>query len=84
MADGEGHSLELIDLLADPGAASNWRDSAAKAGSPGESGTAAFTPVVMINEIHVQSTFSNGTDFVELRNLGQTAVDLFGWKLCDD
>ena len=84
LADGEGHSLELIDLLADPGAASNWRDSAAKAGSPGESGTAAFTPVVMINEIHVQSTFSNGPDFVELRNLGQTAVDLFGWKLCDD
>ncbi|MBT3841963.1 MAG: hypothetical protein HOF61_07250, partial [Verrucomicrobia bacterium] len=40
-ADGDGHSLELIDLLADPGAASNWRDSAAKAGSPGEIGASA-------------------------------------------
>ena len=82
-ADGDGHSLELIDLLADPGAASNWRDSAAKAGSPGAAGTASDPPPVVINEVHVQSPFSPEPDFVELRNLGQVAVDLSGWTLRD-
>ncbi len=82
-ADGDGHSLELIDLLADPGAASNWRDSAAKAGSPGEAGTAVDPPMVVINEVHVQSPLSRDPDFVELRNLGQAAVDLSGWTLHD-
>ncbi|MBL4640795.1 MAG: lamin tail domain-containing protein, partial [Verrucomicrobiales bacterium] len=41
LADGDGNSLELINPLADPGAASNWRDSAAKAGSPGKAGADA-------------------------------------------
>ena len=83
LADGDGHSLELIDPLADPGAASNWRDSAAKAGSPGTAGTASDPPPVVINEVHVQSPFSPEPDFVELRNLGQVAVDLSGWTLRD-
>ena len=82
-ADGDGHSLELIDLLADPGAASNWRDSAAKAGSPGEIGASAGGSLVIINEVHVQSPLSPEADFVELRNLGQVAVDLSGWTLRD-
>ena len=83
LADGDGHSLELIDLLADPGAASNWRDSAAKAGSPGEIGASAGGSLVIINEVHVQSPLSPEADFVELRNLGQVAVDLSGWTLRD-
>ena len=83
LADGDGHSLELIDPLADPGAASNWRDSAAKAGSPGTAGADAADPPVVINEVHVQSPFSPEPDFVELRNLGQVAVDLSGWTLRD-
>ena len=82
-ADGDGHSLELIDLLADPGAASNWRDSAAKAGSPGEIGASAAGSLLIINEVHVQSPLSPEADFVELRNLGQVAVDLSGWTLRD-
>ena len=83
LADGDGHSLELIDLLADPGAASNWRDSAAKAGSPGEIGASAAGSLLIINEVHVQSPLSPEADFVELRNLGQVAVDLSGWTLRD-
>ena len=82
-ADGDGYSLELIDLLADPGAASNWRDSAAKAGSPGQAGAGAAEPPVIINEVHVQSPLSAEPDFVELRNLGQAVVDLSGWTLHD-
>ena len=62
LADGDGHSLELIDPLADPGAASNWRDSAAKAGSPGTAGTASDPPPVVINEVHVQSPLSPEPD----------------------
>ena len=83
-ADGDGHSLELIDLLADPGAASNWRDSAAKAGSPGEIGASANGSLIIINEVHVQSPLSPEADFVELRNLGQATVNLSGWTLRDD
>ena len=83
LADGNGHSLELIDLLADPGAASNWRDSAARAGSPGAPGAASDPPPVVINEVHVQSPLSPAPDFVELRNAGQAVVDLSGWTLRD-
>ncbi|MDP6252955.1 MAG: lamin tail domain-containing protein, partial [Verrucomicrobiota bacterium] len=83
LADGDGHSLELIDLLADPGAASNWRDSAAKAGSPGTAGAVSDPPKVIINEVHVQSPLSPEPDFVELRNVGQAAADLSGWTLSD-
>ncbi|MEE2948104.1 MAG: lamin tail domain-containing protein, partial [Verrucomicrobiota bacterium] len=82
-ADGEGRSLELIDLLGDPGAASNWRGSTVEAGSPGEAGSAADSPTVIINEVHVQSPLSAEPDFVELRNLGQAVVDLSGWTLHD-
>ena len=82
-ADGEGRSLELIDLLGDPGAASNWRGSTVEAGSPGEAGSAADSPTVIINEVHVQSPLSTELDFVELRNLGLAAVDLSGWTLRD-
>ena len=83
LADGDGHSLELIDLLADPGAASNWRDSAAKAGSPGTAGAASDPPTVIINEVHVQSPLSPEQDFVELRNVGQATSDLSRWTLSD-
>ncbi|GIT12796.1 MAG: hypothetical protein CM1200mP34_2020 [Verrucomicrobiales bacterium] len=81
-ADGEGRSLELIDLRGDPGAASNWRGSTVEAGSPG-AGSAADSPTVIINEVHVQSPLSTELDFVELRNLGLAAVDLSGWTLRD-
>ena len=83
LADGDGHSLELIDLLADPGAASNWASSAAKAGSPGQAGAGVGAPAVIINEVHVRSADGSEQDFIELRNLGQAEVDLEGWMLRD-
>ena len=83
LADGDGHSLELIDLLADPGAASNWASSAAKAGSPGQAGAGVGAPAVIINEVHVRSADGSEQDFIELRNLGQAEVDLEGWVLRD-
>ena len=83
LADGDGHSLELIDLLADPGAASNWASSSAKAGSPGQASSGVAAPIVVINEVHVQAAAGSDLDFVELRNLGQAEVDLEGWVLRD-
>ena len=83
LADGNGHSLELIDSLADPGAVSNWQDSAARAGSPGAAGVTSDPPPVAINEVHVQSPLSPALDFVELRNASQAVVDLSGWMLRD-
>ena len=68
-ADGEGRSLELIDLLGDPGAASNWRGSTVEAGSPGEAGSAADSPTVIINEVHVQSPLSTELDSVSYTHL---------------
>ena len=58
-------------MLADPGAASNWASSAAKAGSPGQAGAGVGAPVVIINEVHVRSADDTEQDFIELRNLGQ-------------
>ena len=83
LADGDGHSLELVDLLVDPGAASNWRDSTARAGSPGVASTVVEVPSVRINEVHMQSPLSSNPDFVELRNLGQMEVDISDWTLRD-
>jgi hypothetical protein len=83
LADGGGHSLELIDLLGDPGAASNWRDSSVKAGSPGKASADTAVSPVRINEVHVQSLLSPQPDFVEVKNLGEAVVDLSGWTLRD-
>ena len=84
LADGDGSSLELVDVLADPGAASNWVSSATKAGSPGGAGADRVAPVLIINEVHLKSNLDSDPDFVELRNLGKSQVDLSGWELRDD
>ena len=84
LADGEGNSLELIDMLDDPSAASNWTSSFIKEGSPGKAGTSKVDPFLIINEVHLKSSLDSDQDFVELRNVGQSQVDLAGWELRDN
>ena len=84
LADGDGNSLELIDTLDDPSAASNWTSSFIKEGSPGKAGTSKVDPFLIINEVHLKSSLDSDQDFVELRNVGQSQVDLAGWELRDN
>ena len=84
LADGNGNSLELIDTLDDPSAASNWKSSFIKEGSPGKAGTSKVDPFLIINEVHLKSSIDSDQDFVELRNVGQSQVDLSGWELRDN
>jgi hypothetical protein len=89
-ADGQGASLEIIDVFGDPDDPANWRASAAANGTPGTI-TPPPTPStsMVINEIMA----NNGTvptipgfylDWVELHNRGAQTVNLGGWSLSDD
>ncbi|MEC9331681.1 MAG: lamin tail domain-containing protein [Verrucomicrobiota bacterium] len=84
LADGNGNSLELMNTLDDPSAASSWTSSLIKEGSPGKLGTSKVDPFLIINEVHLESSLDSDPDFVELRNIGQSQVDLTGWELRDN
>lgn len=84
-ADGKGFSLELISALADPDSPWSWR-AVTSGGTPGLGNTAPAVPSVVINEVLAKNAgaVSNGAtnpDYVELRNPGNAAVNLSGWKL---
>ncbi len=84
LADGNGNSLELMNTLDDPSAASSWTSSLKKEGSPGKLGASKVDPFLIINEVHLESSLDSDPDFVELRNIGQSQVDLTGWELRDN
>ncbi|MCA9237349.1 MAG: lamin tail domain-containing protein [Planctomycetales bacterium] len=44
VADGGGHSVEIVDPFADPAAGANWRASYYRGGSPGTSGEGPAVP----------------------------------------
>ncbi|MEM6263283.1 MAG: lamin tail domain-containing protein [Bacteroidota bacterium] len=86
--DGGGPSIELTDASLDNNDGASWTESLIEGGTPGAAngGTATLCPapmpMVVINEIHYNPDESGNdtTEFVELFNAGNAAVDLSGWS----
>jgi hypothetical protein len=88
-ADGFGPSLEVVDPLGDPDAASNWQARSAVRGSPGIVISPPPMGLVRLSEVmaHNLGAVAHGAafpDWVELRNHGSQSVSLSGWSLSDD
>jgi hypothetical protein len=88
LTDGEGFSLTIIDPTnPDPNSWSNkdsWRPSAYAGGSPGQddSGILPNPGAVVINEVLAHS-HAEASDWIELYNTTDTAIDIGGWFLSD-
>lgn len=82
---GVGVTLERIDLSGSCSDPSNWQASWYYGGSPGAANRLErpVYPKVVINEVMYNST-DNNTEFVELKNLDNVAVDISGWWLRRD
>ena len=86
-ADGDGSSLEVVDLSLvlgmsfDPNAPSTWRSSVEHGGSPGAAGVGTADSVV-INEI-LTNTDAPVVDAIELFNPTGDDIDLSGCWLSD-
>ena len=83
-ADGAGHSLVLARPSYGENSPMAWEASALAGGSPGQADPARTSPLtaITINEILAGSGAAT-TDFVELYNHGNEAVDLSGCVLTD-
>ena len=88
ITDGMGFSLTIKDPNnADPNewdSKSGWRTSALLGGSPGwdDSGIIPAAGTVVINEVLAHS-HDNASDWIELHNTTNDAVDIGGWFLSD-
>ncbi|MBN2474882.1 MAG: lamin tail domain-containing protein [Pirellulales bacterium] len=80
-ADGDGSSLELIDIYSNYAEAASWRPSTRYGGSPGEADTGGVAEVV-INEVlaHADDPLN---DQIELYNSARGPIDVGGWYLSD-
>jgi hypothetical protein len=78
-ADGAGYSLVVMDPFAETSDPANWRASAQLKGTPGVANPTLAAPSVVINEIY--STSSDTTDFIELRSMSATDLNIGGWSL---
>lgn len=80
--DGDGRSIELIDLDKNHNVGRFWTPSAKLLGSPGAANIPSPAPpvTVVINEFLANSSSS---DWIELYNPGDAAVDLDGFYLTD-
>ncbi|MBC8048148.1 MAG: lamin tail domain-containing protein [Fimbriimonadaceae bacterium] len=82
-ANGEGRTLELIDAAIDLNNPDNWFDGCI-GGSPGEAYTSC-NDAIIISEINYNSIdTANSEDWIEIRNISETAIDIGGWKFMDD
>ena len=80
-ADGNGSSLEVIDLTGDLDSPDNYRNSSEIGGTPGQDGLGPDNRVV-INEV-LTNTAEGSDDQIELYNRSLTTVDISGWFLTD-
>ncbi len=80
-ADGNGSSLELIDLAGARNDPANYRRSAEFGGSPGQPSGPA-TPTLRINEV-LANPGPGEFDAIELVNVADVPVDASGWFLSD-
>jgi hypothetical protein len=89
LTDGEGFSLTIINPTnPDPNSWSEkdaWRPSAYAGGSAGQddSGIIPNPGAVVINEVLAHS-HAEGSDWIELYNTADTAIDIGGWFLSDN
>lgn len=82
IADGGGRTLELQDPTADLNDPANWF-AGCMFGSPGEAFHACDEKIVF-SEINYNSMpATNSGDWVEIRNIGENAVDISGWTFQD-
>jgi hypothetical protein len=81
LADGEGPSLELRNLSADPNDPTQWRVSKEGGGTPGVY-THSETADIQFSEVYV-AVGDEGTErsFVELFNKSGARIDLGDWAL---
>lgn len=84
--DGDGPSLELIDVSGDLNDPANWKASCFVNGTPGAENSPLSCPTapLIITELHYDPADAIGFpdidwEFVELYNPGATAVDLEGY-----
>jgi hypothetical protein len=85
-SDGEGFSLTIRDAageLALWNESDGWRASASRNGSPGGVDSLLDPSTVVVNELLANSAPTSG-DWIELRNLSDSAVDIGNWFLSDD
>ncbi len=89
VADGNGHSLEIINPNGNPDDPANWRASNNQNGTPGSINSAPPIPTVFINEVMAENltAVNNGgtyPDWIELYNSGASATNIAGWSVTDD
>lgn len=80
-ADGNGSSLEVIDIGGDYDDPNNWRNSLAFGGTPGTSPLPAVLDV-LVNEISAHTDLP-AVDQIELVNVSGAPVDIGNWWLSD-
>ncbi len=87
LPDGDGPSLELLDVTLDNSLPQSWFRSDDVCGTPAadNSRTCASTnDLIVINEINYNSDDgTNPGDWVELYNPGASAVDISNWEFYD-
>ena len=79
-AHGFGSTLEVVDTRDDYNDGGNWRTSRRFGGSPGAEDVTA--PGVVINEVLTHANLP-WTDYIELHNVTEIAIDVSGWYLSD-
>ncbi|MBN1676537.1 MAG: lamin tail domain-containing protein [Kiritimatiellae bacterium] len=79
-ADGDGHSLVIVNETAEPDDPANWRASNLIGGSPGYDDGEPYR--VVINEA-LTHTDLPAVDAIELYNDGAAGVNIGGWYLSD-
>ena len=83
--DGNGPSLELIDVLSDNSLADSWAASVGDP-TPGTVNSVAATATLVINEIYYNPPDSDEDDaeFLELHNPGNSDLDVTGYTVDDE
>ncbi len=91
LADGNGASLELLAPNLDNQDAANWFANFNPNGSPGVANVQQTVncdppaPQIVINEINYKSSdTADAGDWVELKNISGSAVNLEGWSFQDE
>ncbi len=82
-ADGLGRTLQIINPSGDPNNPANWRCGCVL-GSPKADFQPCTGETVVVSEINYNSSLSaNAGDWIELRNLSNSGINISGWKLKD-
>lgn len=82
-ADGLGRTLQIINPQADPNNPASWRCGCVL-GSPRADFTPCTGETVIVSEINYNSSVSaNAGDWIELRNLSNSGINISGWKMKD-